>query len=31
VLELLWLLLTTTLACIRPRQDLVTENLLLRH
>jgi hypothetical protein len=31
VLELLWLLLTTVLACVRPRQDLVVENLLLRH
>ena len=31
MLELLWLLLTTILACVRPRQDLVLENLLLRH
>jgi putative transposase len=31
VLELLWLLLTTVLASVRPRQDLVLENLLLRH
>src|SRR5262249_18790589 len=31
VLELLWLLLTTILASVRPRQDLVFENLLLRH
>jgi transposase InsO family protein len=31
VLELLWLLLTTVLAWGRPRQDLVLENLLLRH
>jgi hypothetical protein len=31
VLELLWLLLTGVLACVRPRQDLVLENLLLRH
>jgi len=31
VLELLWLLLTTVLAWARPRQDLVAENLLLRH
>jgi hypothetical protein len=30
VLELLWLLLTTVLAWLRPRQDLVLENLLLR-
>jgi transposase InsO family protein len=29
--ELLWLLLTTVLAWARPRQDLVLENLLLRH
>src|SRR5881398_217740 len=29
--ELLWLLLTTVLAWMRPRQDLVAENLLLRH
>ncbi len=31
VLELLWLLLTTVVAWVRPRQDLVLENLLLRH
>ena len=31
VLELLWLVLTTMLAWVRPRQDLVLENLLLRH
>jgi transposase InsO family protein len=31
VLELLWLLLTTVLACVHPRHDLVLENLLLRH
>jgi hypothetical protein len=31
VLELLWLLLTTVLALVRPHQDLVLENLLLRH
>jgi hypothetical protein len=31
MLELLWLLLTTALARVRPRQDLVLENLLLRH
>ena len=31
VLELLWLLLTTVLVLVRPRQDLVLENLLLRH
>jgi putative transposase len=31
VLELLWLLITTLLASMRPRQDLVLENLLLRH
>src|SRR5947209_7538340 len=31
VLDLLWLLLTTVLAWLRPRQDLVLENLLLRH
>ena len=30
-LELLWLLLTTVLAALRPRHDLVLENLLLRH
>jgi hypothetical protein len=29
--ELLWLLLTTVLAWLRPRQDLVLENVLLRH
>ena len=31
VLELFWLLTTTVLAWMRPRQDLVLENLLLRH
>jgi putative transposase len=31
VLDLLWLLLTTVLAWLRPRQDLVLENLPLRH
>ena len=31
VLELLWLLLRTVWAALRPRQDLVLENLLLRH
>ena len=31
VLELLWLLFTTVLVWARPRQDLVLENLLLRH
>ena len=31
MLELLWLLLTTVLAWVRPRQDLLLENLLLRH
>ena len=31
VLELLWLLVTTVQAWMRPRQDLVLENLLLRH
>ena len=31
MLELLWLLFTTLGASIRPRQDLVLENLLLRH
>ena len=31
VFELLWLLLTTILAWVRPRHDLVLENLLLRH
>jgi len=31
VLELLWLLLAVVLAWARPRQDLVLENLLLRH
>ena len=31
VLELLWLLFMTVLAWVRPRQDLVLENLLLRH
>src|SRR6266700_1274223 len=31
VLDLLWLLLTTVQATLRPRQDLILENLLLRH
>jgi putative transposase len=31
VVELLWLLFMTVLAWVRPRQDLVLENLLLRH
>src|SRR5437588_11012973 len=31
MLELLWMLLTAVLAWVRPRQDLVLENLLLRH
>ena len=31
VFDLLWLLLTTVLAWARPRQDLVLENLLMRH
>src|SRR3954451_18066254 len=31
MLEFLWLLLTTVLVVLRPRQDLVAENLLLRH
>jgi hypothetical protein len=31
VFELLWLLTRTVLAWVRPRQDLVLENLLLRH
>jgi hypothetical protein len=31
VLELLRLILTTALAWVRPRHDLVLENLLLRH
>jgi hypothetical protein len=31
VLELLWLLLTSVLAWVRPRHDLMLENLLLRH
>jgi hypothetical protein len=31
MLELLWVLLTAVLAWARPRQDLVLENLLLRH
>jgi len=30
-LELLWLVLTAALAWLRPRRDLVAENLLLRH
>ncbi len=31
MIELLWLLLTILRAVVRPRQDLVLENLLLRH
>jgi hypothetical protein len=31
VCELIWLLLTAVLAGVRPRNDLVLENLLLRH
>ena len=31
MLQVLWLLLTTVLAWVRPRNDLVLENLLLRH
>jgi transposase InsO family protein len=31
MLELVWLLFTTALAWVRPRQDLALENLLLRH
>src|SRR5207248_6245463 len=31
VLELLWLVLTAVGAWLRPRQDLVAENLLLHH
>ena len=31
VLELLWLVLTAVLAWLRPRRDLVAENLLLGH
>ena len=31
MLELLWVLLTTVLASVRPRQDLILENLVLRH
>ena len=31
VLELLWLLIMTVFASLRPRQELVLENLLLRH
>jgi hypothetical protein len=31
VLEVHWLMLTTVMASLRPRQDLVLENLLLRH
>jgi putative transposase len=31
MLDLLWLVLMATLAWLRPRQDLVLENLLLRH
>jgi len=30
-LELVWLLFGTVLTWVRPRQDLVLENLLLRH
>src|SRR6266851_1892910 len=31
MLELLWLMITTVLASVRPRQDLILENLVLRH
>ena len=31
MLELVWLLTTTVLTWLRPHQDLVLENLLLRH
>ena len=31
MLDVLWLLLTTVRAVVRPRQDLVLENLLVRH
>ncbi len=31
MLELVWLLFVTVLAWVRPRHDLVLENLLLRH
>jgi putative transposase len=31
MLELIWLLIKTVMAWVRPRQDLVIENLLLRH
>ena len=31
MLELVWLLLTSVLAWVRPRRDLALENLLLRH
>ena len=31
MLDVLWLLLTAVQAVVRPRQDLVLENLLLRH
>ena len=31
MLEFVWLLLTTVPAWVHPRQDLVLENLLLRH
>ncbi len=31
MLDVLWFLLTTVRAVVRPRQDLVLENLLLRH
>src|SRR5438270_7939678 len=31
MLDLLWLVLTTVRAVVRPRQDLMLEKLLLRH
>src|SRR5437588_1018009 len=31
MLEFVWLVFATVLAWVRPRQDLVLENLLLRH
>ena len=31
MLELLWLVFTSALAWVRPRHDLVLENVLLRH
>ena len=31
MLELVWLLFTTALAWVRPREDVALENLLLRH